>query len=101
MRRLTVVTGTFSADHHEPYGNARHGHDWHVRVALEPSGHKDGPQARLDVLLSTLDHGFLDAVMDDPSNEGVAEWIGAQLSAAWVYVWRFDKGREFGGWWGP
>ena len=97
--RLTVVTGSFSADHHEPYGKFRHGHDWHVRAALDAKGHKNGPQARLDVLLSTLDHGFLDAILPDPSNEGVAEWIGEQLRAAWVYVWRYERGREFGAEW--
>jgi 6-pyruvoyl-tetrahydropterin synthase len=97
--RLTVVTGSFAADHVAPYGKHRHGHDWHVRAAVAPDGHKDGPQARLDNVLSVLDHGFLDALVPDPSNEGVAEWIAGQLGAAWVYVWRYDRGREFGGEW--
>lgn len=97
--RLTIVTGSFAADHKGPYGKHRHGHDWHVRAALAPSGHKDGAQARLDRVLAVLDHAFLDALVPEASNEGVAEWIAAQLDCGWTYVWRYDKGREFGGWW--
>lgn len=100
--RLTTITGSFTADHLRPYGAARHGHDWHVRVKL-PEGHfgahKDGAENVLDALLDGLDHKFLDDFVDDPSNEGVAEWIGRQLGAIHVYVWRFDRGREFGGEW--
>lgn len=99
--RLTVVTGSFAADHERPYGKSRHGHDWHVRAALPDGAHKDEPQGRLDAVLAGLDHGFLDVLIPDPTNEGVAEWLGARLGAAWVYVWRYDRGREFGGWWQP
>lgn len=99
--RLTIVTGSFAADHFKPYGAHRHGHDWHVRLALAESGHKDGPQARLDAKLAELDHGFLDDLIPDASNEGVAQWLGEQLAAAWVQVWRFEKGREFGAEWRP
>lgn len=100
--RTTVVTGSFTADHMRPYGEFRHGHDWHVRVKF-PSGHfgdhKQGVEDVLDSLLGTLDHKFLDDIVPDPSNEGIAEWIGHQLGALDVYVWRYDRGREFGGGW--
>lgn len=99
--RLTVVTGSFCADHKSPYGEHRHGHDWHVRAALAARGHKDQPQQLLDRLLMRLDHAFLDEHLAEASNEGVAEWIGSQLDAAWVYVWRYDRGREFGAEWRP
>lgn len=97
--RLTIVTGSFSADHCKPYGAHRHGHDWHVEAEVPAGEHKDAPQARLDALLAQLDHGFLDDAMDDPSNEGVAEWLGVQLAASSVKVWRYDRGRKFGGVW--
>lgn len=97
--RLTLVTGTFSADHQKPFGDRRHGHDWHVEALVPDGKHKDDPQTRLDALLAKLDHGFLDDVMRDPSNEGVAEWLGAYLKAEEVVVWRFDRGRKFGGVW--
>lgn len=101
MRLTTVVTGSFAADHIGRYAARRHGHDWHVRAALAADGHKDGPQGRLDGLLALLDHKHLDDLLPNPSNEGVAQWIGEQLGCAWVYVWRYDKGREFGGEWRP
>lgn len=95
----TIVTGSFAADHQKPYGDARHGHDWHVEAALPAGGHKDQPQAVLDRLLARLDHQFLDHILADPSNEGVAAWLGDQLGAKWVQVWRYDRGRKFGAEW--
>lgn len=97
--RLTIVTGSFSADHQRPYGETRHGHDWHVEAGIPEQGHKDGPQAHLDRVLEKLDHLFLDDHLDDPTNEGVAEWLGEQLGAAWVQVHRFERGRKFGAEW--
>lgn len=99
--KTTVITGSFSADHQKPYGKERHGHDWHVRARVPVQGDKDGPSVRLDAILGELDHRFLDVILRDPSNEGVAEWIGEKLGAVEVYVWRFDRGREFGGSWCP
>lgn len=101
MPVTTIVTGSFSADHQKPYGTHRHGHDWHVRVAFAALGHKDEPQRWLDETLAFFDHGFLDEHLDDPSNEGVATWLGEKLHAEWVYVWRYDRGREFGAEWKP
>lgn len=98
---LTVVTGTFSADHQKPYGAERHGHDWHVRAALPAAGHKDAPKQLLDATLSDLNGQFLDNLMSEPTNEGIAEWIGKGIGCAWVYVWRYDAGGEFGGEWRP
>lgn len=97
--QLTLVTGSFSADHQRPFGVDRHGHDWHVEALVEYGEHKDTAQGHLDVLLDMLDHRFLDDVIPDPSNEGVATWIGEQLCAVEVTVYRFDRGRKFGGVW--
>ena len=99
MPVTTIVTGSFTADHQKPYGVRRHGHDWHVRVSFEATGHKDEPQRWLDETLAVFDHGFLDEHLEDPSNEGVAKWLGEHLHATRVYVWRYDKGREFGAEW--
>ena len=76
MPVTTIVTGSFTADHQKPYGVRRHGHDWHVRVSFEATGHKDEPQRWLDETLAVFDHGFLDEHLEDPSNEGVAKWLG-------------------------
>lgn len=100
MRR-TVVTSTFSADHIHPFGSHRHGHDFHVRAAFRSGKHKAEREAELDGLLSRLDHGLIDDHIREPSNEGIAEWIGKQLGCLYVYVWRYEKGREFGGEWEP
>lgn len=97
--RLTLVTGSFSADHQRPFGDHRHGHDWHIEALVPDGEHKDRPQDNLDSLLDKLDHSFLDEYLEDPSNEGVAEWIGARLGAVEVTVLRFDRGRRFGGVW--
>lgn len=99
MPALTVVTSSFAADHQKPFGVTRHGHDWHVRAAFPAGRHKDERQGELDGLLAQVDHGSLDDHLPDPSNEGVAEWLGRALGCAWVYVWRYDRGREFGGEW--
>lgn len=97
--RLTLVAGSFSADHQKPYAEHRHGHDWHVEAEVPAIGHKDGPQDALDRLLAKLDHQFLDDLLDDPTSEGVAEWVGRSLGAEAVTVWRYDRGRKFGGKW--
>lgn len=96
---LTTVTGTFSADHMKPYGDARHGHDWHVEAEVPAAGHKEQPQAHLDRLLGQVEGSFLDDLLESPTNEGVAQWLGAALGADRVAVWRFDRGRKFGGVW--
>lgn len=99
--RLTLVTGMFSADHTKPYGDHRHGHDWHVEAIIPESGDKASPEERLDEALRVLHGAYIDSILSDPSNEGVAQWLGERLSAAQVLVYRFDRGRKFGALWLP
>lgn len=101
MGVLTYVTCSFSADHLRPYGDARHGHDWHVMASYHTGLHKTESEEFLSATCAKLDHKFLDDIIADPTNEGVAAWIGEKTGAQYVRVWRFDKGREFGAEWRP
>ncbi|NML14255.1 6-carboxytetrahydropterin synthase [Azohydromonas caseinilytica] len=64
-----------------------HGHGFQVRVrGALPSGWADFPggevqrlQAQLGEVVAALDHHLLNEVLEEPSDERLARWIGAEL----------------------
>jgi 6-pyruvoyl-tetrahydropterin synthase len=105
MTTTTFVDGGFCALH-APFSRESHGHDWFVRATFRSDGAPINyldRQKRLDEWLAAIDHGDLNSLLpSNPTNEGVAEWIGRHLKddgCVKVKVWRFEKGRKFGATW--